>query len=775
MSKNIKNRPKIDPEMEAVLKAVYSQEADPRFGKLLGERLREKATAMHLEKTLSGMSADRAKKAKAGGLSMLFKWQFAFLSAIIAVLVIGGGTVMAVPSLREKFLQAVKPRATVSITSNPEGAEVWVGPVLYGETPLDFRLAEGEHELTVKKEGFADVTETIQLESGKRTDLEAVLVENENTMKYTRDETWNLYQDPENAYSAWFPYDWDYDWEPFSEGDFASTTVTFNGGETLFAKIYFQPEAGQPLADTLKEQLECESQCSFTTDTAAFGEQILTGDKLVGTSKETGRATTYFIVDITRIGYTGSMVLESNSIWADKFIDKLKISSSSNRYLELTEYRNDTYGFGFGYPEGSGWELYELTDKTFAQVSAVDGLFSVTIGGINTDADNSVKNEEILITVGEEVYPAVRRYYEGTDEYVVQGNITVNSTVYGIEYMYTDDKWTNELNQILKSVWLSPTEAGNGDLPSAEYYMAENVLAVTDVVYPDDQLRCGDGVMITGKIYESDENGTKGNPPSDVPISIKITKNGNETDLPTKVISTGDTFTVPSALLRYQLFSPLDNTCGLDNVTVALVAGTSGRAIWSKEYSNMSKERIATTGVEGIVTSFGTGVAYYSVSVFQGDTLITSTDTGQGGYFIFPLEPGNYRLIAGASSAEVYVTSNVLSYASINLQDITIDSEGSGIGSDEPEPVRGTVQGVVHSDTAFMANTRIELYRNNRYAGSTRTDSSGRFKFESLTPGNAYDIRIPTKTILLARWEITVGGIHILPDGGTLIVDVIVE
>lgn len=53
--------------------------------------------------------------------------------------------------------------ATVTLTSEPEGAVVLADTVEVGVTPLEFRLASGSHEIVLRKEGFKPWTQQVDL------------------------------------------------------------------------------------------------------------------------------------------------------------------------------------------------------------------------------------------------------------------------------------------------------------------------------------------------------------------------------------------------------------------------------------------------------------------------------------------------------------------------------------------------------------------------------------------------------------------------------------
>ena len=66
-------------------------------------------------------------------------------------------------SVRESYYKNLK------IESDPADAGVWEGETLLGNTPLDLKLLQGEHEITVKSEGRTSQTQRILLREKEQT------------------------------------------------------------------------------------------------------------------------------------------------------------------------------------------------------------------------------------------------------------------------------------------------------------------------------------------------------------------------------------------------------------------------------------------------------------------------------------------------------------------------------------------------------------------------------------------------------------------------------
>ncbi|MDI3474741.1 MAG: hypothetical protein PWQ95_469 [Thermococcaceae archaeon] len=85
--------------------------------------------------------------------------------------------------------------ATLSITSDPSGASVYVDGSYAGETPLsDYQVSPGEHTVEVRKEGYEPYTKKITVSAGEKASVSATLVaiatmESTTTTKTSRTST----------------------------------------------------------------------------------------------------------------------------------------------------------------------------------------------------------------------------------------------------------------------------------------------------------------------------------------------------------------------------------------------------------------------------------------------------------------------------------------------------------------------------------------------------------------------------------------------------------
>ncbi len=64
---------------------------------------------------------------------------------------------------------------SVGVTSNPEGAEVYVDDQFYGNSPATLKLKPGKHTIRVKMSGYQDWTKEITTDAGADAKLNAVL------------------------------------------------------------------------------------------------------------------------------------------------------------------------------------------------------------------------------------------------------------------------------------------------------------------------------------------------------------------------------------------------------------------------------------------------------------------------------------------------------------------------------------------------------------------------------------------------------------------------
>ena len=64
---------------------------------------------------------------------------------------------------------------TVSVSTNPDGAEVYVDDQFYGNSPATLKLKPGKHTIRVKMSGYKDWSREISTDAGAETHLTATL------------------------------------------------------------------------------------------------------------------------------------------------------------------------------------------------------------------------------------------------------------------------------------------------------------------------------------------------------------------------------------------------------------------------------------------------------------------------------------------------------------------------------------------------------------------------------------------------------------------------
>jgi len=97
-------------------------------------------------------------------------------SVIVALIVVAGGTVFYF--MKENGSQPVEQRimSTLSVTSLPAGAQLFIDESARGETPIDVELDSGKHTVKLTKQNFYDWEATLQLTSEARTPLNVQLM-----------------------------------------------------------------------------------------------------------------------------------------------------------------------------------------------------------------------------------------------------------------------------------------------------------------------------------------------------------------------------------------------------------------------------------------------------------------------------------------------------------------------------------------------------------------------------------------------------------------------
>ena len=89
---------------------------------------------------------------------------------------IATSSAMPVTALQEQHLfQSDSAAATVSITSEPGGADIFVDSTGMGKTPRILQIKPGAHSIQIAKEGYADWSTKIDAEKGSITNVTAKL------------------------------------------------------------------------------------------------------------------------------------------------------------------------------------------------------------------------------------------------------------------------------------------------------------------------------------------------------------------------------------------------------------------------------------------------------------------------------------------------------------------------------------------------------------------------------------------------------------------------
>lgn len=70
-------------------------------------------------------------------------------------------------------------KSSLSILSDPGGAQVFINGVLYGKTPLHLSLPAGTYNLRLEKTGYLTVKEEVKVKEGEDTALDFELEEKE--------------------------------------------------------------------------------------------------------------------------------------------------------------------------------------------------------------------------------------------------------------------------------------------------------------------------------------------------------------------------------------------------------------------------------------------------------------------------------------------------------------------------------------------------------------------------------------------------------------------
>jgi hypothetical protein len=74
------------------------------------------------------------------------------------------------------FAKVAPGTGTVSVSSDPDGAEIYIDGTFFGNAPATLKLPSGAHEFVLKARGRVDWKRTLEVLKGSKTTLDAVLL-----------------------------------------------------------------------------------------------------------------------------------------------------------------------------------------------------------------------------------------------------------------------------------------------------------------------------------------------------------------------------------------------------------------------------------------------------------------------------------------------------------------------------------------------------------------------------------------------------------------------
>ena len=110
-------------------------------------------------------------------MKLAFKFKFLALFIIVIIAVVGCATQTESPTLAEPE-QETSGTGIIAADSYPSGAEVYVDGELKGTTPATiYKIPSGKRIVTIRKEGFSDFQQSVDVISGRTSEIQASLVE----------------------------------------------------------------------------------------------------------------------------------------------------------------------------------------------------------------------------------------------------------------------------------------------------------------------------------------------------------------------------------------------------------------------------------------------------------------------------------------------------------------------------------------------------------------------------------------------------------------------
>lgn len=234
------NDPKLK-KLEEALKKSYSADVavDRTFEKNLDKLVENTIKSQKLDRHVQLLNHTSTQKKSF--FSMIFsgaKWQAAFLTSFLGILLLGTVAFAAVPALREVIIPT---KGNLYINSEPNNAQIFLKGgeydeyTLVGTTPLKEKIKSGNYEMRLALKDYEEYSTTFKLEARKSVNLE-IRLKKENPILDTIKE-WKTYTDLEDGFEFTYPLSWTLKTTQDQDSDFVGVEVT---GENSKLQVYSQ-------------------------------------------------------------------------------------------------------------------------------------------------------------------------------------------------------------------------------------------------------------------------------------------------------------------------------------------------------------------------------------------------------------------------------------------------------------------------------------------------------------------------------------------------------
>ena len=309
------------------------------------------------------------------------------------------------------------------------------------------------------------------------------------------------------------------------------------------------------------------------------------------------------------------------------------------------------------------------------------------------------------------------------------------------------------LSTVMGSIQGTVTDTGNNPLPNATIAISQSSIVVTTVrtdsngAYTVDDLPPGSYVVTCSlPNYQTGLLGAIVVPSTTTTVNFQLATDIGQIDgyitdfnLGTPLASAIVTVFNQSAVVA----SGVSDTNGFYLIG-GLPPGSYIVTVQAPDYQASSQAAVVQSGmttlssfgllsdpgsIQGVVQSGSSPIvsAFVSVSVLQGNTVISSTLTdGNGDYLITGLQPGNYVIKAGAAGYQ------------LGVQGVSVVADQTVTANFSLSPDPGTISGTVTDAITLnpIAGASVQILQGTTLLSSGLTDSNGNFIFPSFAPGS---------------------------------------